>query len=93
MICITSVKILKYFFFAFDNSVWFDTRNNDANSANCELHIINEWMKSNKFTLNQNKTEVKLFENHFDCYLNSETFLSESSVKYLGAIIDKKPEV
>ena len=46
-------------------------------------------MKSNKLTLNQNKTEVMLFKNHFDCYLNSETLLSVSSVKYLGAIVDK----
>ena len=64
-------------------------RNNDANSVNCELHIINEWMKSNKLTLNQNKTEVMLLKNRFDCYLNSETLLSASSVKNLGVRVDK----
>ena len=79
----------KVFHFADDTSVLFDMRNNDDNSVNCELQIINEWMKSNKLTLNQNKTEVMLFENHIDCYLNSETLLSVSSVKYLGVIVDK----
>ena len=45
-------------------------------------------MKSKKLTLNQNKTEVMLF-NHSDCYLNSETLHSVSSVKYLGVIVVK----
>ena len=85
MICTTSQNS-KVFHFADGTSVLFDMRNKDANSVNC---IINEWMKSNKLTLNQNKTEVMLFKNHFDCYLNSETLLSVSSVKYLGLIVDK----
>ena len=75
--------------FADDTSVLFDTRNNDANSVNCELHIFNESKKSNKLSLNQNKTDVMLFKNHFYCYLNSETLLSVSSVKYLGVEVDK----
>ena len=66
-------QISKVFHFAYDTSVLFDMRNNDANSVNCELHIINEGMKSNKFTLIHNKTKVMLFKNHFDSYLNSET--------------------
>ena len=81
MICTTSQNS-KVFHFADDISVLFDMWNKDANSVNCELHIINEWMKSNKLTLNQNKTEVMLFKKNFDCYLNSETLLSVSSVKY-----------
>ena len=63
--------------------------NNDANSVNCELDIINDRMKSNKLTLNLNKSEVMLYKNHFDCYLNSETLPSVLSVKYLAVIIDK----
>ena len=42
----------KVFHFADDTSVLFDMLNNDANSVYCELHIISEWMKSNKLTLN-----------------------------------------
>ena len=79
----------KVFQFAEDISVLFDLRNNDAKSVNCEHHIINERMKSNKFTSNQKKTYVIVFKDHFDCYLNSETLLSVSSVKYLEVRVDK----
>ena len=52
----------KVFHFADDTSILFDMLDNDAKSVNCELTL------SNKLTLNQNKREVMLLKNNFDCY-------------------------
>jgi len=59
------------------------------------LNNLSKWLKSNKLSLNYDKTEYVIFGNHkFDCSLNlkidNNVIKKVSSTKYLGIILNEK---
>ena len=66
-------------------------------SVNSELCLLNTWLKTNKLSLNVNKTYYLIFhrarikvDNDNSIRMNDSVINSASHVQYLGVIIDSK---
>ena len=70
---------------------------NQIQSVNSELCLLNIWLKANKLSLNGNKTYYLIFhrarikvDNDNSIRMNDSIINSASHLKYLGVIIDSK---
>ena len=93
-----SSKILKFFLFADDTTVFYSdkTNANTENLLNCELAKVSDWLAANKLSLNVKKSNFLYFhygnckKHNINLTLN-DTLVEEKQVtKYLGVMIDNK---
>lgn len=93
-----SSKILDFFLFADDTSLLYSSKslNELEYTINCELVNIQQWLLSNKLSLNVSKSNFILFHspymeiNHSVILkIGDEIVKEKDSTKYLGIIIDK----
>ena len=69
-----------------------DTDEECRNKINCDINILNNWLKMNKLKLNENKTKIMEINilNDINFEINGKIIEKLSNIKYLGFIIDKK---
>ena len=96
-----STKLLDPTMFADDTNFFYTNKNIKVlfETVNKELHYVNEWFLANKLSHNAGKTKYLFFDQSSACDsiplgLPTKTFNSieikrESSVKFLGVIIDE----
>ena len=65
------------------------------NIMNKELVIINNWIKSNKLTINYSKSNFIIFANKirkhkFNIHMDGNTLEQVKSTRYLGVVLDEK---
>ena len=92
-------KFLYTILYADDTCVLLNGKylNNLIQSMNTELDLLSTWLKSNKLSLNTNKTFFQLFHipkmktnNSFNIIVDKCVLNKVTSIKYLGVIIDPK---
>ena len=99
-----SSNLLSFLLFADDSNIFFSHRNPQylLDTINAELHSVTDWIKSNKLSLNLEKTNFMLFSNSLDNLPGQIMFDGTSlkrvhNSKFLGIIIDEdlswKPHV
>ena len=84
--------------FTDDTSVFIEGKSYTGviNSVNNELQKVNEWFKSNKLTLNVEKTHYMLFhrtrikDHKINVVLQDDLISEANSLTFLGVIIDNK---
>ena len=93
-----SSKILKFFLFADDTTVFYSDKNDVAteNLLNCELSKVSNWLSANKLSLNVKKSNFLHFhygnckKNTLDLKLDGIAVEEKKVAKYLGVYIDNK---
>ena len=99
-----SSKALSFLLFADDSNIFYSHRNPKflLDTINAELHHVAEWIKTNKLSLNLDKTHFMLFSNSLKNLpgniIFDETPLKQvQNSKFLGIVIDEnlswKPHV
>ena len=73
--------------YADDTSVLIRGRDLDhlIKTLNCELHLLSNWLKANKLSLN-----ARLKQKNINIWFDNATLTEVTSFKYLGLIIDNK---
>ena len=90
--------LLSKILYADDTSVLIRGRDLDhvINVLNSELHLLSNWLKANKLSLNAEKTfymvfhRAKLKHKNIQILFDNVTLSEVASLKYLGLIIDNK---
>ena len=94
----TSSSILKSILFADDTNLFNSNQNFQQliESTNFELNKLSEWFKSNKLSLNVDKTKFIIFGNKH-ILLNSSQLILDGKIleqvketKFLGVVLDEK---
>ena len=93
---INSSPLLHFIIFADDTSVLYSHNNlrTLTNRLNCELSKLSKWFKTNKLSLNINKTNFINFQkatsNEENCsvLIDGSPLTEKQSTKFLGVIID-----
>ena len=94
-----SSKILKFFLFADDTTVFYSANPNDKNTENIlnkELEKVSCWLAANKLSLNVKKSNFLHFHKGNSCkiplnlILNGTPVEEKETAKYLGTFIDNK---
>ena len=91
-----SSKLLSFLLFADDSNIFYSHHDPQLllNTLNTELLIVADWIKSNKLSLNLDKTNYMLFSNAID-YLPGQIMFDNIPLKrvhyskFLGIIIDE----
>ena len=88
---------LSFLHFADDSSIFFSHRNPNylVDTLNNEFKLASDWIKSNKLSLNLQKTNYMLFSNSLnnipgDIMFDNTLINKESQIKFLGVILDDK---
>lgn len=89
--------MLSFILFADDTSIFFRHSNihRAAEIVNKELKSVSVWFKSNKLTLNIDKTNFMIFHPYqrpacdIELFIDSQNICSVNTTKFLGVIIDK----
>ena len=88
---------LSFLHFADDSSIFFSHRNPNylVDTLNNELRCASDWIKSNKLSLNLQKTNYMLFSNSInnipgDIVFDNTLINKESQIKFLGVTLDDK---
>ena len=92
-----SSKILKFFLFADDTTVFYADKynNNTENLLNTELAKVSDWLAANKLSLNVKKSNFLHFHHGrkkptINLNLNGIHVDEKDATKYLGTFIDNK---
>lgn len=93
----SSLKYLNAILFADDTTIFYSSPNPHElfNKTNLDLSILNDWFKSNKLSLNVDKTFYMVFSNR-QTDINSRIMIGDavikqvSNFKFLGIYIDDK---
>ena len=99
-----SSKALSFLLFADDSNIFFSHRNPKhlLDTINAELYHVAEWIKTNKLSLNIEKTHFMLFSNSLknlpgNIIFDGTVLKQVQNTKFLGIIIDEdlswKPHV
>ena len=92
-----SSTLLSFLLFADDSSLFLTHRNPNMllDMLNSELNYVNEWIQTNKLSLNLTKTSFMVFSNTIthlpgQISINGVNLNQTNSTKFLGLIIDYK---
>ena len=94
-----SSKILKFFLFADDTTVYYSDKTNaeTENLLNRELNKVSDWLAANKLSLNVKKSNFLHFHHGnaknkitINLKLNDTPVTEKDTAKYLGVFIDNK---
>lgn len=88
------VKHCKVVMYADDTLLYIKTESIEEckRKINCDIDLINNWLKMNKLKLNEQKTKVMAINSNCDINLsiNGKNIEQVKNIKYLGAIIDNE---
>ena len=94
--CLTVTKDI---WFADDTTIFLSSQNKQYvyESVNKDLHSLNEWFQTNKWSLNASKTNYVLFNNtrvdnadNFNLTIANQSIEPKNEVKCLGLYLDSK---
>ena len=93
-----SSKILKFFLFADDTTVYYSDKLNSQTEKllNCELEKVSNWLSANKLSLNVKKSNFLHFHHGkykkqiLNIRIDNIPVEEKAFTKYLGAFIDNK---
>ena len=91
---------LKFYLFADDTNIFYQCSDLDClqKTVNTELKKLSLWINANRLALNISKTNFVIFAaknkplKNVTLLLNKKALLQTEYVKYLGVLIDSRPQ-